>query len=198
MENLLTSIVHTSTANFYHHSQKKQHTIPVEWCKNQTKNIFYIKKNWQIFWFSISQNSLSICMCYDVNWMPPGTHSPRIKHTNKFTIACKKISVMIPLQSVLQQQATSNFNCECNFSSPQAALNEAITDRTNNNTIPSSEIISSSSSTTSSSKTNRSTSNQRGNQLNKKRQGVSGESCNAKSLANSTDILISKHEKDFK
>lgn len=103
-------------------------------------------------------------------------------------------------QSVLQQQATSNFNCECNFSSPHAASetanHKANNDSNNNHQHPSSELTSSSSAS-SSSKTNRS-GNQRGNQLSKKRQGVSGESCNAKNLANSTDILISKQEKDFK
>lgn len=102
-------------------------------------------------------------------------------------------------QSVLQQQASRNLKCECNFSSLQAnhgtagqpqlmAENNVTRSHVFNNTEKS--LISSPALTP-----------PKPNLLQQnilKKQGVSGESCDANFIGCSSDILIRKFEKDFK
>ena len=102
-------------------------------------------------------------------------------------------------QSVLQQQASRNLKCECNFSSLQ----------TNHGTAgqPQLEGINGNNSNEGEQEQSYSTLSSPALSLPKsnllhlnilKKQGVSGESCDANFTGCSSDILIRKFEKDFK
>jgi hypothetical protein len=108
------------------------------------------------------------------------------------------------VQSVLQQQASRNLKCECNFSSPQATNGQqqpiVVIEENNgsNSSIEVENLIDNNNkkSSTSSALTPVKSPNQL--QQNIKKQGVSGESCDVNFIGCSSDILIRKFEKDFK
>lgn len=101
-------------------------------------------------------------------------------------------------QSVLQQQASRNLKCECNFPSPQAnygaagrppmASNDDRSEAENHDNVKKSSTSSVASVPA------------KANLLQHniiKKQGVSGESCDVNIIGCSSDILIRKFEKDF-
>jgi hypothetical protein len=101
-------------------------------------------------------------------------------------------------QSVLHQQAKRNLKCECHLSSLQASYG-TVGSQSSDEQISENEhkVANSSSSITSSISTLNN--NYHHNQLHiLKKQGVSGESCDASVIGHSSDILIRKYEKDFK
>lgn len=105
---------------------------------------------------------------------------------------------MHAFQSVLQQQASRNLKCECNFSSPQANGTVGQPKENNGN---SNEVENLNSHKKSSTSSNAASVSVKPNQLQQniiKKQGVSGESCDVNIIGCSSDILIRKFEKDFK
>lgn len=106
---------------------------------------------------------------------------------------------MHAFQSVLQQQASRNLKCECNFSSPQAIYGTVGQLRENN--VSSNEVENLNSHKKSSTPSIAASVPVKSNLLQQniiKKQGVSGESCDVNFIGCSSDILIRKFEKDFK
>lgn len=107
-------------------------------------------------------------------------------------------------QSVLQQQASRNLKCECNFSSlqPNGRISEQMTELNGNNSEAEhldNTKKSSTSSVAASEPVVRIYNSANVLQQNiSKKQGVSGESCDVNIIGCSSDILIRKFEKDFK
>lgn len=99
-------------------------------------------------------------------------------------------------QSVLQQQASRNLKCECNFSSLH--LNDGLSDQHISQPITELEKLESNekSSTKPASTVPSKIAMPKQNLI--KKQGVSGESCDVNVIGCSSDILIRKFEKDFK
>lgn len=102
------------------------------------------------------------------------------------------------VQSVLQQQASRNLKCECNFSSPQATHGTVGQPRTNNGNSNEAEHLDSHQNSSASSTASVPTKSNLLQQNIIKKQGVSGESCDVNIIGCSSDILIRKFEKDFK
>lgn len=93
-----------------------------------------------------------------------------------------------------------NLKCECHLSSPQA-IGMSVTFEDNNqienyDNVTKSSIISNASLPSQHNSNHFNHNHQQHNIL--KKQGVSGESCNASVIGHSSDILIRKYEKDFK
>jgi hypothetical protein len=107
---------------------------------------------------------------------------------------------------VLHQQAKRNLKCECHLSSLQASsgtvgeLSESIRQIENYDSIRKSSITSAQSMPLPSQHNNHihHHHHQQQQHVNIKKQGVSGESCDASFTGHSSDILIRKYDKDFK
>lgn len=103
-------------------------------------------------------------------------------------------------QSVLQQQAIRNLKCECNFSSLQANRTgglESSSGNSNGSRINEVENLDNNEKSSTSSLAQTPAANLLQQTIIKK-QGVSGESCDANIIGCSSDILIRKFDKDFK
>jgi hypothetical protein len=108
---------------------------------------------------------------------------------------------MHAFQSVLQQQASRNLKCECNFSSPQANYGTVGQSREISNGSSNGSEVENLDSHKKSSTSIASSVPVKSNLLQQniiKKQGVSGESCDVNIIGCSSDILIRKFEKDFK
>ncbi|CRK93803.1 CLUMA_CG007330, isoform A [Clunio marinus] len=101
------------------------------------------------------------------------------------------------LKSVLQQQATRNLKCECNFSSLRMNGHVDKTTKKQNKFNSNDDIQKSSAPSSTASTINKGSLPLQINNISK-RQGVSGESCDVNVIGCSSDILIRKFEKDFK
>lgn len=105
---------------------------------------------------------------------------------------------MHDFQSVLQQQASRNLKCECNFSSlhPNGTAGQRKERNDSSNGVENLDYNKKSSTSSDASVLVRSNALQQ--QTLTKKQGVSGESCDVNIIGCSSDILIRKFEKDFK
>lgn len=104
-------------------------------------------------------------------------------------------------QSVLQQQASRNLKCECNFSSLQASYGTAgptTEHQLHNGNSSEVENLNNNKKSSTSSAASAPARSKLLQQTIIKKQGVSGESCDVNVIGCSSDILIRKFEKDFK